>query len=58
MQDFELAFDTFIDSDCKEYDQTYDAILILARKAFKEGWLAAGGTLPDLSGDNVADSPS
>ena len=46
MQDFELSFSNFIDSDCKEYDRAYDAILTLARKAFKEGWLAAGGPPP------------
>jgi len=47
MQDWELSFSNFIDSDCKEYDRAYGALLSLTRKAFKEGWLAAGGTLPN-----------
>jgi len=44
MQDWEISFSKFVDSDCKEYDRAYDALLSLACKAFKEGWIAAGGT--------------
>ena len=55
MQDFELSFSAFIDSDCKEYDQAHAALFSLARIAFKEGWLAAGGEPPQTrKGDTVA----
>jgi len=52
MRDFELSFNDFID--CKEYDQADAALFSLVRLAFKEGWLAAGGKLPeDLVGQQM-----
>jgi len=54
MQDFEGSFSTFIDG--TEYDKAEEAIFALVRMAFKAGWLAAGGELPE-SQDVIHDIP-
>ena len=43
--DFEKSFSDFID--CREYEDTENALFSLVRTAFKEGWRAAGGDAID-----------
>jgi len=51
MQDFEKSFSEFLDS--KEYDKSEEALFSMLRIAYKVGWLAAGGELPNLQDYNA-----
>jgi len=44
-KDFEKAFDEFLDRE--EHETVEAALFDIVRAAFKAGWLAAGGTLPE-----------
>ena len=53
MQDFEKSFSDFLDS--KEYDKSEEALFSMLRIAYKAGWVAAGGVLPDSQESNETD---
>ena len=44
---FEKAFGEYLDS--AEYDTIANELFAATRKAFLAGWIAAGGSLPDIS---------
>jgi len=44
-KDFEQEFSEFLDRE--EHETVEAALFEIVRAAFKAGWIAAGGTLPD-----------
>ena len=56
MPDFEKSFSDFLDS--KEYDKSEEALFSMLRIAYKAGWLAAGGELPNLHDCNADNNGS